>query len=677
MNMLSSPMTWDNSAPWNFDVEGNETLAFINIDTPIIRVEAGPGTGKTFGLIRRVQRIVHPDGLNVDGSEVLVVAFNRVIARELKGSILKRLEGLSSKSEPVIRTIHSLCLRVLGDDIRLIMDHERTLMLFDVRVIYPELIKEYKDLHELAQALRDHEAGHRLHPKLWHAAQEWMARHDCRSINEMPSLVTDHLRGGDFQDVRFSHVVIDEFQDLTYTERELLFRMLRETGSLVVLGDTRQSIYAFRGNIRDGFAKLEQHPLVINRTIVDFPNYHNRRCPRAIVEAANNLMSLSSSRPMSAASDAAASLHIVTWSTPTAEARGMARTLRDSVRRHPDQRHLVLVTRRALGFMLQDELTTLDPAIAVHVVFSESILERWPAREAFLLFCLLADPDPATWRSWFGYQVPPARSAKPTFRPSNRNASGYVLLLDAEDDRITEESVRRLVMEPRSKSRGQGGTNIWDRAHRYITLKNALGGDVESATSVIETVFDSQWWKDTQTLTREDKLDLRILKNAALGLLAEIADSDDRMNESETDLRKVARNLRQQIATREPFVIADKIDVPIYTLYGSKGLTADHVFVLGVCDEAIPGEYDDSYPGTEAEFIAEQRRLMYVTITRSRRSLVISRPLKVKVGEARRLGLARRRTSGNWMELKMSQYMRSILSWLPDAVDGESWQGIE
>lgn len=70
MTSLNDQMVWDSTAPWNNDVEGTDTLAFINVDTPVLRVEAGPGTGKTFGLIRRVQRIVHPDGLNVSGSDV-------------------------------------------------------------------------------------------------------------------------------------------------------------------------------------------------------------------------------------------------------------------------------------------------------------------------------------------------------------------------------------------------------------------------------------------------------------------------------------------------------------------------------------------------------------------------------------------------------------------------------
>lgn len=73
---------YDITKPWNSGVRGEDVLPLINDDAPIIRVEAGPGTGKTFGLCRRVLRLLHPDGLGTSGEKVAVVAFNRVIAKE-------------------------------------------------------------------------------------------------------------------------------------------------------------------------------------------------------------------------------------------------------------------------------------------------------------------------------------------------------------------------------------------------------------------------------------------------------------------------------------------------------------------------------------------------------------------------------------------------------------------
>jgi hypothetical protein len=54
----------------------------------------------------------------------------------------------------------------------------------------------------------------------------------------------------------------------------------------------------------------------------------------------------------------------------------------------------------------QDEIAAGDPSMPIDLGFSESILELWPVREAFLFSSLMCDPDPATWRAWFAYRQP-------------------------------------------------------------------------------------------------------------------------------------------------------------------------------------------------------------------------------------------------------------------------------
>ena len=103
-------------------------------------------------------------------------------------------------------------------------------------------------------------------------------------------------------------------------------------------------------------------------------------------------------------------------------------------------------------------------------------------------------------------------------------------------------------------------------------------------------------------------------------------------------------------------------------------MTADHVYLLGACDEAIPGEMRPEYPGTEAEFIEEQRRLFYVSITRSKRTLVISRATSALTREAKLMGLAVETGSAR-VDLQMSEFLRDILKQLPGAVRGQDWAG--
>ena len=107
---------YDLNAPWNVGVNGNEVLPLISDDAPVLRTEAGPGTGKTFGLRRRVLRLMHPEGAGVSGEKVVVVAFNRVIAKELQKDIESTLKEWSISDTPVIHAVHGFCLRVLGEE---------------------------------------------------------------------------------------------------------------------------------------------------------------------------------------------------------------------------------------------------------------------------------------------------------------------------------------------------------------------------------------------------------------------------------------------------------------------------------------------------------------------------------------------------------------------------------
>ena len=74
----------------------------------------------------------HPEGMAVSGKDVLVIAFNRVIARQLQADIDKRLKAFDYKFQPVIRTIHALSLEVIGEDLRLLLPHEVDCLIYDV-----------------------------------------------------------------------------------------------------------------------------------------------------------------------------------------------------------------------------------------------------------------------------------------------------------------------------------------------------------------------------------------------------------------------------------------------------------------------------------------------------------------------------------------------------------------
>ena len=659
-------------ASWNRDVRGEEALRLINTDGVILRTEAGPGTGKTFGLVRRVERILHPDGLAAKGAQVLVVAFNRVIAGELRNDVEARLGAVGIEARPTIRTVHALCLQVVGEDMRLLLAHEREAMLYDLLTVYPALREAYgpRAYAAIGQALRSHEAEHEDHPDVWMAARQWLDRHGAALISDLPPKLLHHLRAGDFGDQRYMYVLVDEFQDLSAAEQELFYRLRADDGQFYAVGDSRQSIYRFRGNDPGGLRTLDGWAEDEGLTVTDLPMRGCQRCPAEIVEAANRLMSLSGQEAMIPIREEAADLHVVHWATPADEARGMAEKLVAKLRASPDEeRHLVMTTRRQFGADLRDAIVALDEDVRVDLGFEEGLLDCWPVREAFLFFGLLVAPDPPSWRGWFAYRN---LAHGQLYIAPERNSIAYLRLLDSCGDEVTDAVLEALCREDRGAARGTGGTVLWDRARRFLELRDSTDDwRASDAGEVIEEVLAAERWMIVGGENAElVSVDLEVLAQKARQILAEVR--ADGVETPVDQLRAVAEELRYKIATREPLVSGGPTQVQITTLWGAKGVTADHVYVLGLCDEAIPGARRDEYPGTDEDYLAEQRRLFYVSITRAKESLVLSRASRVRRGDGRQLGLNVVGTR-HWCDLRATRFLREIMPYLPDGREGAEW----
>lgn len=682
-NSKSTPFNRTTSAgvkPWLEGIKGTQVLPIINYDDDVIRVEAGPGTGKTFGLVRRVQRILHPQGLNVPGKEVLVVAFNRVIAKQLRKEIHERLENSTYDGKPVINTIHALCLEIIGTEYRILLPHEREAMLHDILHEHPDWRAEWPRINNLEQALRDHEAHHTPSIKLWDAVDKWLRRHKAQLVSELPGLLLGGLQSGDYEGREYSHIIVDEFQDLTPGEQQLFLKLLKPNGKFMALGDPRQSIYTFRGNDREGLSKIDQMVAPKNKSVTDVKMTECQRCPAALVSAANDLMVSYPAAPMTPGSVIAANTHIVHWPSLKKEAEGMARAIVNNVKARPAEEHLAMVTRRDFGFALRKEIIKIDPNIKIDIGFSEGILETWAVREAFLFFCLLVDPDAPTWRSWLGYQQPPERKEgdknKSTHLASERNADAYARFFAQCTDSITDEQITRLA-GAQKQPEGSGGKNLQERAKRYVNLKAKFQLVGDDPIPFLNSLFDASSWKNTSDRDPETaKFDMGVLLTKACSMYYECKEDKPSL-EVQEHLKTVARQLRYLIATKEPFAAESEYDLRITTLWGAKGITANHVYVIGLCNDALPGHRRDDYPGTEDAHFEEQRRLFYVSMTRSKETLVLSRATSITYGEAMQLKFAKEdEPPFNRRSLKATKFLTNIRPYVPESVLGSEWKGV-
>ncbi len=653
---------YDLSAPWNREVSGTQVLPLINDDLPALRVSAGPGTGKTFGLRRRVLRILHPDGLAVAPDRVLVCAFNRAIARDLMDEISKELKPYGLPP-PKIRTVHSLCAEMTRISPRILLPEEEEAMLFDVCEEHPELRgRVTRSIKEATRALREHEAGISDHTAFVQAARSWLADHGAELIGDLPRTVERRLANGDFEGINYDHVIVDEFQDLTEVEAKIVVRLVAPGGTLVVLGDRKQSIYALPGNDRRGLDAIRD---LVSYPVTDHTMDECQRCPAEIVSLANAVMALEN-EPLRSVANRNGQIHHVHFGTPERESEGIAAEVVRVFNAYPDEKHLVLVTRREWGYELRERIRKLEPRASARTIFTEDVLETWPAREAFLFLSIVADPgDAVALRDWIGYKLPNAVGKE--FKASRRHAGVY-LHLKRGGGTLNVDRVRQL-LEGESTLRGTGRAEVKARLERLAQLLDGLPVFEDTVEQVRHILAPNQWIGFTGPSADMAREDLGRLLREATAICAE---------SPEAKLSSVVRGLRYRIATRQPMGDGNEPGVRIVTLWGAKGLTADHVFVLGLVDQALPGPHDVRSTGlTEGEHLDEQRRLLYVSLTRAKKTLVLSRPTKIRAGDIQSLGLSSAPGGQWWRTLRLCRFLEDLpRGSMPDSVSFEDWNHV-
>ena len=283
---------------WKDGLEGSSYRIAAFNESPL-RVLAGPGTGKTFTLIRRVARLLEE---YVPPKSILVTTFTRTAAGDLK----RELESMNVPGASSVHstTVHALCFRILsrqhileitGRVPRPLLEFEKRFLLEDLKHMTSRNIRDLrKRLLAFAAAwARDQrdKPGWPNKPfdKVFESKlQAWLKFHKAMLIEELVPEALRFLRSNPESSERnaFSHVLVDEYQDLNVSEQEFI-RYISESAKLTIIGDEDQSIYSFKhahpegiANFHDGYSETQDETLDVCR-----------RCPENIVELANQLIS--------------------------------------------------------------------------------------------------------------------------------------------------------------------------------------------------------------------------------------------------------------------------------------------------------------------------------------------------------------------------------------------------
>ncbi len=268
----------------------------LAIEAPLgpVLVVAGPGAGKTFCLIARINHLINTFGMTPE--RICAVTFTNRAAEEIAGRLTHTLGG---RADGIMRgTIHALCLALLRE-------HAEAA---GVRKGFGVADEQYQKvilsrLHvplEQRGSLLTRFSRHRVQKqdyaltaddaRLYREYAAWLAHRNMLDFDDLVTKAEELCRTrGDIAAAiaaRWDYLLVDEFQDVNAVQYDLLKRLAAPHGNFFAVGDDEQSIFTWTGAdpyvlVRFGRDYGIDRPIVLDK---------NCRCSRQIFETARRVL---------------------------------------------------------------------------------------------------------------------------------------------------------------------------------------------------------------------------------------------------------------------------------------------------------------------------------------------------------------------------------------------------
>ena len=251
-------------------------------------VIAGPGSGKTLVLTEHILYLIEHE--HVPPSGILVLTFSRAAAAQMKERFSVRSQGRFRDVR--FGTFHSVFFYILrestGRNYALLTAFQREKILSQLILNYYDDPKERPAAEELEKMLRASSNTGEDAEKIRCIQRDYrsyLRENRFIDFDDMilacRHILTRHAQVREYWQKQFRAILVDEFQDVNAEQYEVL-RLLTDGRGLFVVGDDDQSIYGFRGS----------SPSIMQRFMTDFPGAvriflgFNYRCSANICKAA-------------------------------------------------------------------------------------------------------------------------------------------------------------------------------------------------------------------------------------------------------------------------------------------------------------------------------------------------------------------------------------------------------
>lgn len=615
--------------------------AVVNYDGPTLII-AGAGSGKTRVLTTRIAYML---AQGVDPSSILALTFTNKAAREMR----ERIEKLVGPKARFIRmgTFHSVFARLLRENAERI-GYTSSYTIYepsDVKNLIKAIIKD-KNLNEerykpqnvaarismaknclitpgayIANATIVGEDREAKMPEIGDIYNEYCIR--CKRNGAMDFddlLLQTNILLRDAPDVleqyqnQFKYLLVDEYQDTNMAQYIIVRRLALKHSNVCVVGDDAQSIYAFRG------AKIE-NILSFQR---DYPMAkvykleQNYRSTQTIVEAANSLIKNNSRRLDKKCFSAAA----------LGDKIGLVRVLEDSY--EPVEVAMDIKNKAREGAQWSD-FAILYRTNKQHGLFESALARRGIPYRVYKGMSLLEHKDVRNLIAYFSVILNP-NDDESFKRIVNYPARG---IGDTTIARITEIAAQK-------------GTSMWNAVHELVSATTPMEqvekvvvrkvGDfvrlINELAALRTEMGVCDFAKEVMTrsgilhaLEAEKKPENDTAKDYLDQLLAMMSSYEDECNrEMEDGLRdenytpSVDEWMQNMMLQNDQDTEDDGNKVTLMTVHSAKGLEYDYVYIVGMEEGLFPS----SRSAESLADLEEERRLMYVAITRAKKGLMLT-----------------------------------------------------
>ena len=637
-----------------------------------VLILAGAGSGKTRVITVRIAYLISEK--QVAPYNILAVTFTNKAAGEMRERVKELLKDQKLQSAPLVTTFHSLCVRILRQDIEHLSEgYNKSFTIYDtddsikvIKACVKDIGLDEKQLaaRQVLNAISG--SKNRGEDFELYASQVEYTDEKRAAIARVFKLYEERLNNAnalDFDDLmiktvkllrkspevrakyndKFKYILVDEYQDTNPLQFALIGYLTEKQQNICVVGDDSQSIYAFRQADIRNILEFESH-FPNSKTILLEQNY---RSTQTILDVADAIIKNNQNRKdkkLWTANPDGDKIFYHQAFDGDGEARFVAAKIEEHRRRNPQDRVAILYRTNAQSRLFEESLRRYR--IDYNIVGGFSFYERAEVKDVIAYLKLALNPfdDIALLRV---INTPTRGFGKTSLDELQIRAKDFRVSMWETIAIITGlEFTERVNLTPRALD------SLKKFKQTIESLQKKVGESLQSDKAVTEVVMAAIEDTGYANMLRAENTDESAARLENLEELVNAAVDYDKQEEN---------GLRDFIDHAALTSDTDKFDrnaaVTMMTVHAAKGLEFPIVFLVGLEDGIFPHSRSINDP----KELEEERRLAYVAITRAEKVLYVSHSM-------------RRRVYGVEMAAEPSQFLNEMpLELIEDLSRGSSW----